>query len=129
MTDLIARLEAASEGSRELSDEVARGLGWTTEQVEDMWCNPVKIWLNPQKQYMRSLTFAPDFTRSIDAAITAVPGGFGWEISVYATLTPKAIVWDADIRDQGPLFEQASASTAPLALCAAALKARMENRK
>ena len=58
MTSLATRLEAASEGSRELSDEMLLVLGFTE------W----------------RLRHKPDPTRSIDDGLTMVPEGWGWDL-------------------------------------------------
>jgi len=58
MTDLITRLGSAAEGSRELSDEVLRAMGW-----RNTWP-------------MKSDGGKPDPTRSVDDALALVPDGW-----------------------------------------------------
>lgn len=118
--DLIARFEAAPEGSRELSDEVARALRWTTSFGSEgsIW------WANSG-----TMTFyrhsAPDFTKSVDAALSAKPAGYhisaareegdGWFWAILCTEPHK--------------YQCGRASTAPLALCIAILRALASDSK
>ena len=67
MTDLIARLQAAGEGSRELDAEIALAIGWREGHVGQERC-----WYDPNDR-MRAL---PErFTTSLDAALTLLPEG------------------------------------------------------
>ena len=70
MTDLIERLEAATEGSREL-DLIC----WDApEGLQDIGCyeDPAAGCLDGDIYY------APHYTTSIDAALTLVPEGLSW---------------------------------------------------
>jgi hypothetical protein len=121
--DLIARIEAATGPDRELDDAIAdaiytgkhrcciKGL---SDEAGGMW-----MFTYPNGSIGSSLRF----TGSIDAALTLVPEGHQWSLAecampgrYYAELGPrKASVWSFD----------AQAATPALALCAAALKARL----
>jgi hypothetical protein len=64
----------------------------------------------------------PTYTASLDAAISMVPEGFGWNIHAPSSPDqynlPAARIWG---RDRGTF--QANAATPAIALCAAALRA------
>ncbi len=105
MTDLLTRLEQATEGSRELDEDISRHLGWK-HQGANVWRPP-----NGCDQAL-----AP-FTRSIDAALTLVPEGW----------IPCSLKWYPDhvwahLEALGKLSE-GSAATPALALCIACLRA------
>ena len=119
--DLIKRLEAATEGSREKSDEIGEHIG--AEKRYLSWAS--------------ESTYHLDYTTSIDAALTLVPEG------CYAGLDPiffeegthvkyDAIICRANWKEWTPLGSdwidrlEARATTPALALCIAALKARAE---
>lgn len=73
MDQLIAELEAAPEGSRELSDKVLEACGWhhcTDGRLQrDQW-----QWLAPGKPPILVMG-DPDPTRSFDDALILVPAG------------------------------------------------------
>jgi hypothetical protein len=104
--DLITRLEAASEGSQELDEAIARYLS----QVEYSW------W--------RERPGPSNFTRSVDAALTLlpVPKQWTWQVSNRAPAPHKgrAFLHNLELRK---VIED-TAATPELALCIAALKAR-----
>ena len=98
--DLIAKLEAATEGSHEFD-----GLIWDT-------LGPVK----PRSIHR--------YTSSLDAALTLVPEGCDVDMQ---TRKRYAMVADWRGRDHGvPLGSSIGVATLPLALCIAALKARVD---
>lgn len=69
--DLIARLEAVAEGSRELSDEVLLICGWRTEERGEI---EIDLWWSPEGRRVFS-SCQPDPTRSLDAALSLVSAG------------------------------------------------------
>ena len=81
-TALVSTLKAATEGSRELSDEVLLAHGWTTE--EGWWWGPHGEELTPETAAER-----PDPTRSIDDGVALVPEGRGWSIVNLGARWPK----------------------------------------
>ena len=99
MSELIERIEASSEGSRELDKKLcAIYLG-----------HPVPLGCP-----------IPRYTTSIDAALTLVPAGFDWRVGHYAGHpNAGAVVATPEIE-----ATRCDAATPALALCAAALKAR-----
>ena len=127
---LIERLEAATEGSRELDAEIWETLGGKIEiryaskgpegHVEQKrWIDKDGTW------WQTSLGTQTHFSTSLDAALTLAPEGWIWEVSNgYAAIAP--VGW-ADhhgevANDVGG--SEANGNTAALALCIAALKAR-----
>lgn len=110
MLELAERCEAATEGSV--------GLNWA--------CHAAKI--GKPRPNRDELNEAPDYTRSVDAALTLVPEG--WDGALYlATDTHKP-----EVQLETPAMRSAlsmddervegAAATLPLALCAAALRAK-----
>jgi hypothetical protein len=116
-TDLIRRLKAAPCGSRELSDEVARALGW--KEKPDY---PRYKWVTPEFQRR---TRPPDFTQSLDAAMQAIPEGWRWTVGASRDGTFRCFLgageWTQDRDDYRE--REGHAATAPLAICAASLRA------
>lgn len=74
MTDLIDLLSAATEGSRELSDEVLIACGWTEVELNYAWW-----WVPPGVPWERvaedriDRTIAPNPTVSLDDTLSLVP--------------------------------------------------------
>ena len=86
MQELIKKLEAATEGSRELDSEVFGSLG--THVLERRGRDRKAWWYKiGGKDYQRkdpsSVSYGgvPRFTSSIDAALTLVPEGWDWLIT------------------------------------------------
>lgn len=137
MSDLIARLEAAEEGSRELDAEIELsrrkflgiivGAGWAANYVLDK--GPVLGWIWDGKNLTSQLK-APHYTTSIDAALTLVPEGvqWCWKVERHHDEFSAVLTFWAGIGEKhsGP-FVAGDAATPALALCAAALKARQES--
>lgn len=126
--ELIAKLEAATEGSRELDAEVALALGskieWSQDDVGQSF--PVEIWGDQRKGEKGP---CPCFTTSIDAARTMVSVGMVWNINqAMHTGDPWFFCgvkkWLTDLPH---LVSEADSHhpSASLALCIAALKAML----
>ena len=138
---LIERLEKATGPDRELDADIARAIGWS--QIEgdevghwDTWSIPSvwvgtgqDRWLSPDGQ---KFDFMPHtFTASVDEALSLVPEGAVWHLmtdcgnlnrtKVGPQGNPRASIYRADERS---LFIQADAATPALALCIACLRAR-----
>ena len=115
MKDLIARLEAATEGNRELGEDIYVELSFRR--------------LIPQTPGYplgdrRGCQF--DYTTSIDAALTLVPEGWGFMLRYHITrrgMRATASALAPFMAERGDVFDQ-SAATPALAHCIAALKAR-----
>lgn len=139
MTDLIRRLEEATEGSRELDAEIAVAaeidlpspMGdakpWLKVPTPHDNCAPGTYWL-VQRSGM-SLRTAPPFSTSIDAALTLIPEGYSlWRINQYHTPNNPAWAWGVHLRhhadpETGMVIGETDVSM-PFSMCIAALKAR-----
>ena len=114
MEDLIRQIEEATGPDRGLDAEIALAIGWRLDQSE-----PRDRWWEPDRSHY--LDEPPEFTASLDAALTLVPEGIAiWRIG------NNDDQWEGEgpflARCGGPRFT--FAATPALALCAAALKAR-----
>ena len=111
MDDLIARLEAAEEGSRGLDNEIAHAVG--AFFPEDPVC------------------FPPYYTTSLDAALTLVPVGFEVTLRFNGVVYPRAGLSECSAhltkggRQYPSQVMDCEARTPALALCIASLRARM----
>jgi hypothetical protein len=123
-SDLIARLQSATEGSRELDALIAAATGWVLsgrsdhvddDKVHDIWrCGEVERYA------------PPEVTRSVDAALALIerklPGNFVLVKSIESN--PGEIIWNGKIESVNyELRAWANASTPALALCLALLRA------
>lgn len=87
MTDpLLSALEAATEGSRELSDRMLLACGWTREFIGKMneppWTE-IWVWRDCAGNHVRS-DVRPSPTESIDDALNLVGGEWDWSLSYNA---------------------------------------------
>lgn len=118
-TDLIARLEKATEGSRELDEAIVKAL--YPDAIISPYCAdddiPVVFHAEPLVPNKRDL---PALTTSLDSALTLVPKGHCLTVATRRDLPPEAFVWWADDTESA----YSRCATLVLALCAAALKAR-----
>jgi len=107
MTDiatLIARLEAATAGSRELDSAISRAVGDVTA---------IELCTDHGR-----IVGCPAFTASIDAALALVPEGKDW------TVRSCAVMAEVDIGEDE--WISVNAATPALALCIAALRVRIQ---
>ncbi len=123
MQALIAELEAATEGSRELDVAIRTiALGFRATNQDK---------LNPEQIRSHHRHFAAHYTTLLEAALSLAPEGWGWLVrggdgECFANLTRGSI----PIMSHGIQINRAYqdtptyAATVPLALCIAALKAR-----
>lgn len=124
MDDLIAKLEAAPTGLRELDAEIADYMGVPVRTRRTRGgANKGRQWFVDSKGGVETWSQDPPaYTTSLDAALMLVPEGYHW------TLEPDTawVRWDTgdDVGEtQGALNGRGGKQTA-LALCVAALKAR-----
>lgn len=119
MDDLIAKLEAATEGSRELDVEIVFAL--YPESVYRPQCvgdEPI-FWSEPY--YKRE---CPAFTTSLDAALTLVPEGQGWGVLAGEPGTDGVFHNAYVTKPRDVPLQSGPCRTPALALCIAALNAR-----
>lgn len=107
---LIAELETAPKGSTELSDAVARAVGWRVESEETH-----DAWISPEGHRFHIF---PDFTQDLGAVSWLIPDGAGF--TLHRFLASRGAAW-AIIFTDGQRFT-CPAHTEALAICAAALK-------
>ena len=128
---LIADLEKAQEGSRELSDRVLLANGW---RVEDEMAvgypdGKLRIWYTPMTQFQG---VCPSPSTSLDAAFHLLPKGWRvHRINGYHTNDNRPWGWGVELRFENPEMGLAVGETQqyagglPLALCAAICRARL----
>jgi hypothetical protein len=124
---LIARLEAAEEGSRELSDEALLACGWRCSPEWSSDHETLRMWYAPGKLAGSQLSRnRPDPTRSIDDAERwMVPeGALSWEASEKHPLHHLKYSGGAKVHSGQFPTQANSYGGAALALTIAALKAR-----
>ena len=143
---LIARLEAASEGSRELDGMIAASLtpeGFNYWRDHEIGKAGRKIGADArcEKEPDPSFTWAyfadrsvdaPAYTTSLDAAMALVPEGWAINLHYFPETgdNPPGKYWNAAaniwfVEDRNRRFRQ-DGHTMPLALCIAALRARVQ---
>lgn len=111
--DLIAKLEAATEPSRELADEVLLACGWSYNQFNGYWY-PTKEHMKHHAEPRYLFDRQPNPLTSIDAALTLVLGGMDWVIGGGSKQGAACI--------NGGCVEVAA--TPAIAICVAILKAK-----
>lgn len=117
MDDLIARLEAATEGSFPLDLEVLCACGWTLAR-QDFGGECMQ---DPEGMLQLA---TPSPTRSVDDALALVPAGGAWSASKRRGKGKE--LYDVELVDcEGWSVGEACASTLPLTITIAALKARV----
>ena len=140
MKDLIAKLEAAEAGSRDLDAEMAVAVSFELPspmgECAARLCLPTPGTPARQGGYWLvqlsgiSLRPAPHFSTSIDAALTLVPEGWQWQTSNRAPLpyAGRGYIHNGELHMSVKYRGlEAVAFTSALALCIAALKARDES--
>lgn len=115
VNDLIARLEKATHGDYFLDAALAKLLGWTYE-----WQHRKPLWRSPDGATHK---LPPDFTGSIDAALTLVPEGYASAVGTMAFKDCSKKPWATYWTPQGAPHSN-EGDTPAIALCIAALKAR-----
>ena len=131
LKSLIAELEQAKEGSRELSDRVLLAVGWLGQSASSKVAGIlVPHWKSPDGRDVL-VDLRPCPTTSIDAALTLVPEGFAIEDFMIWPGHPASLTILGTHKDGDKYWHNSSdgrwkgeAVTPPLALCIAALKAR-----
>lgn len=113
LSDLIARLEKATAGSRELDAEIGAALG-LCDHSGPAHHRPFKDWAKP-------------YTSSIDAAMTLVPEGHLWKCGYSRYVPHIAEIVDYDSH-RGSFVGECDSNRA-IALCIASLKARASHQE
>jgi len=108
MIDILARLEEAIEGNRQLDKRIDALV------TPDRYLIPI----DGSIPIVLGHYICPDYTTSIDAALLLLPEGCAWSLSRSITFNCEAIVYGHD------LHESMDAATPALAFSGAGLKAR-----
>lgn len=146
MRELIARLEAAAEGSEALDAAIVAAIDWRPEWCSkdggELWVDDsdphlIAVRLNTTGQRSRGqppIGAFPAFTTSLDAALTLRPADWRWQVSDRAVPPHKGraflnngasmIIGMAGARNPAFRYQECTAGTAALAICIAALRAR-----
>src|SRR5690606_489525 len=111
---LIERIEAATRPDRELDAEIAVAKGWR-KLPEANWFTP------PNLTVLHHKSDLPDFTASIDAALTLVPEGW---FTFFVAQDRHSGSWVWHLWGGYGVTRRSRSPEAALAICAAALKAR-----
>lgn len=119
LIELAERCEAATGADTKLEREIAEALGWRhvrNKGPESEWFP--YVWVAPDGKCDADETY-PDYTASIDAALTLVPEGWNWQVG------KGNHCWSAVYQGAPPSMRvDPIAATPALAICAAALRAR-----
>ena len=127
MTDLLAKLESAGEGSRELSDECLLAVGWVLrDDGRSLAC-----WHGPNGQEFYPCDFVPDPSRNVQDAIDwMVPESLSYSLGAPDwSCTGKndessSAAWANIFKGRDGEWNTANAANPALALCIASLRAR-----
>lgn len=123
LSALIARLEAAEVGSRELGHDVLLSLGWHRDQIGNFY-GPLYQWSSPDHSphlIRGDEDNLPNPALSLDAALALAERVLpGWQIGMWTT---KQNAVGSVLRADGGAFD-ATSSTPALALVIAILRAK-----
>lgn len=139
LSQLIERIEAADGPDREIDRAIMSALGFVyREEQRSIGLTYGKAWdMHLHREWVRGDEIVadacvPNYSKSIDAAMTLVPNGLEWELFGYdAKRDPrfgcfqariKLLRYEDDPEEPGP-ESIANAATPALALSAAALRA------
>ncbi len=110
MRDLIARLESATGPDRKLDAAIRETVGL-------VWREDFYVWSQTGSRYRGQV----NFTASLDAALMLVPAGHVVDLGRYADGSADCAVYASEREP----YDIAGAETPALALCIAALRARL----
>lgn len=114
LDELIAKCEAATEGSRELDIAIHRALGRRATN---------ETMLTPKQIQSHFETFSPHYTTSLDDAVLVVSPGEWWVINA-AKGNKVTATWPSATVGAGKRFGEGRGKPFPLVLVIAALRAR-----
>jgi len=121
--ELIAALESAEAGSRELDAEIWLLVTPGATRKQSSYVHKASgrtCYIDETREASGRLILVPEYTTSIDTALSLVPEGWDWEVCRQGT---AFLTGPGD--DFGHCLEiTGTGATAALALCVAALEAR-----
>lgn len=133
MTSLIARLEAAEKGSRELSDECLLAVGWTKTREKLSFGGTHTVWRNPAGEVfypsnsLKGGQFLPDPSQDLrDAVDWMVPDGWGIQVKRTPDGRGFAKLFDSTPYPNVRKTDAVEAANPALAASAASLRAMEE---
>lgn len=126
ITSLIERVEAATEGSRELDGDIALLVGWepTHERSSSLklaYTYPSfrERWKGDRRPFDN--WNVPRYSTSIDAALTLLPLGYEYDLTNIYGVARVSVGLNCE---PGPFYGANECGSVPLALLAAILRAR-----
>lgn len=127
-SDLISRLESATEGSADLDEEICR---LVQHMRSGRWkaVHDYDYGFALEDTVDGGYTSVPAYTTSVDAALSLVPEGWNGEIEIAKADTPhtyRAVLWCGD--GSVDAIESPVKATPALTIVIAALRAREERR-
>lgn len=130
---LIARIEAATEGSRELDCVIAVASGEFFIKGE-ICGEPAYCYIDSDEVLHMpgnggGAAMVPNYSESVDAALTLVPEGWSHGYRLTTANDDLGSLVEAWVRTKGRMWHGVTHSTPALALCAAALRARSEKER
>ena len=133
LEELVARLEGAIDGSRELDANILAHIAqqagaYFVADADRSGDEGLGEWLVLARSDDRSVTMRrpPAYSTRVDAALTLVPLGMGWDLAFQRDDHVYVASIGVDINPQTGRFDRdrGTGRTAALAVCAAALRAR-----
>lgn len=135
LSALIARLEAAEAGSREMDGEIALAFGYPRDVWGDAFDRPLAVdgpafhndaatWSGEGKSWS-----APTFTASLDAALALAERVLGTdqEYEITTLYNIARVTLNMNHGDEsGPFYGSNDCCVVPLAICAATLRAKLD---
>lgn len=127
MNDILDMLQKADGGpNQEIDGAIAKYLGWTHQKMKG---DAKAYWRKPGdgSYYMRQKNGPPEYTNSIDVAVSLIPPGMFWVLSFGKTRKEEPlggcqIFQGGDIDDVGDPLSEGEGNSVHIAICIAALK-------
>lgn len=116
---LVERIEGLVKSDAAVNDDIARALGWTqhSDEADPVYTRKPQLWWAEPGEEWSTMTVVPNYTGSVDAALTLVPEGW-WAVA--DTLGRASVYQHSSLRSA-----MGTGPTAALALASASLRARI----
>ena len=113
MNNIVEMLESADVGSREIDEKIAKLVGWVRTTADG--------------KHLRGYAYCPNYTTSMDTALTLVPDGGDWQMPLpFHEYNNK--LFRCEIYGKGYVYVYGVAPTPALAICIAVMKAIEETK-
>jgi len=75
---LVERIEGLVKSDAAVNDDIARALGWTqhSDEADPVYTRKPQLWWAKPGEEWSTMTVVPNYTGSVDAALTLVPAGW-----------------------------------------------------